>query len=70
MAGSSPRDSSFPGMELPSSLFGQEGPFANFFRSANPMTVFQQNLELSQKFFEIAFDQLILRMMRESGAVR
>jgi polyhydroxyalkanoate synthase len=41
--------------EIPSSLFGQEGPFADFFRSANPMTLFQQNLELSQKFFEIAF---------------
>lgn len=39
---------------LPGSLFGIEGPYADFFRSTNPMTMLQQNMELAQKFFDIA----------------
>ncbi len=54
MAGSSPNKNGTTMDEIPSSLFGQEGPFADFFRSVNPSTLFQQNLELSRKFFEIA----------------
>lgn len=40
--------------EVPSALFGLQGPFAEYFRTMNPATIFQQNMELSRKFFEIA----------------
>lgn len=60
MSGTSKRENKTPSgingfPDIPSSIFGLDGPFATFFRSANPMAIFQQNLELSQKFFEIAF---------------
>jgi polyhydroxyalkanoate synthase len=39
---------------LPSSLFGLDGPFADYMRSANPFALFQQNMDLYRNMFEIA----------------
>ena len=39
----------------PQSLFGLDGPFASFMRSSpDPFALFQQNMELYQKMFDIA----------------
>ena len=38
---------------LPASLFGREGPFAEYTRTANPFSVFQQNMDLYQQFIDI-----------------
>ena len=39
---------------LPSWLFDLDGPFASFMRASNPMALFQQNMEFTQKMFDIA----------------
>jgi polyhydroxyalkanoate synthase len=55
MADSSQRDATPSGWSmLPSSLFGLEGPFADYMRSANPFTLFQHNMELYRNLVEIA----------------
>jgi polyhydroxyalkanoate synthase subunit PhaC len=39
---------------LPANLFGLDGPFADFMRSADPFAMFQRNMELYQSFIDIA----------------
>lgn len=43
--------------EIPASLFGMGGPFADFFRSVDPMGTFQKNADLSKKMFDITMGQ-------------
>ena len=38
---------------LPASLFGAEGPFTDMLRATNPMTLFQQNMDLYRNMVEI-----------------
>jgi polyhydroxyalkanoate synthase subunit PhaC len=42
------------GWSMPSNLFGVDGPFADFMRSADPFAMFQRNMELYQTFIDIA----------------
>jgi hypothetical protein len=50
-----PSDEAADGTQaLPSSLFGLDGPFADFLRSPDPFKLFQQNMELGRKLFDIA----------------
>jgi polyhydroxyalkanoate synthase len=51
---SSPSHMATPFGEVPLSIFGLNGPFADFMRSANPMNMLEQNIKLFQNMFEIA----------------
>lgn len=47
-------DAGSNGSELPASLFGIGGPFADFLRLANPFTLFQHNIAIYQDLLDIA----------------
>lgn len=43
-----------PRFELPTSIFGLDGPFADYFRSVDPFKLLQKNVELYRSMMEIA----------------
>ncbi|MBV1691252.1 alpha/beta fold hydrolase [Novosphingobium sp. G106] len=53
-ANGSAEGSAGPWIGLPAALFGIDGPFAEFMRTANPFSLFQQNMDLYQQFIDIA----------------